>query len=199
MRKYQKRSSQSLELRAAFKCMNHALFQTATPVKNHSPIVFITFKAPPMSVKVVTLWKAACSQLRSIDVDLNLAACCNSLHRHISSTFDFRLPLRTSSNSYTGHAFGSWTHNTQKMWFQNRAWIFIYGYELQLHGGNAFKSNTSYFGNTFIQSLNIRDHPSESQATQRRNCLHTSDFSSVQRQAKQKDVKAENHRPERSR
>lgn len=41
----------------------------------------------------------------------------------------FRFPFTTctSSNFYTGHAFGSWTHDTQKMWFQNRARIFIYG------------------------------------------------------------------------
>lgn len=132
--------------------------------QNHLPIAFITFKAPSISGKVVTLWKAACL------VPTQIHWCWPEFGRMLqfialTHLKHFRFPFTTLAHLaiFTpGHAFGSWTHDTQKKWFQNRARIFIYGYELQLHGGNASKSISSDFGNTFIQSLNLRDHPSES-------------------------------------
>lgn len=35
MGKYQERRSQSLEMRAVFKCTSHAVFHTASPIKNY--------------------------------------------------------------------------------------------------------------------------------------------------------------------
>lgn len=55
--------SQSLKMRATFKCTNLLAFQTASPIKIYLLIAFITFKAPQARGKDVTPWKAACSVL----------------------------------------------------------------------------------------------------------------------------------------